>query len=133
MTPNDELPQNICPFCLHQIKTTYYFILKCQESDRKLRLSLSNSSVKNIEIANVDDEFIDNEASEFECIVGEDSNVQIDKEGSELNKVTSILESEQQATDEPCIETAKYFFLKRFHSLMKLAYISIDKNFLFWI
>lgn len=39
---NDDLPQNICPFCSHQIKSTHYFILKCQESDKKLRLSLKS-------------------------------------------------------------------------------------------
>ncbi|XP_055302052.1 zinc finger protein OZF-like [Sitodiplosis mosellana] len=45
-TANDDLPQHICPFCSHQIQTTRYFILKCQESDRKLRLSLQNSSIE---------------------------------------------------------------------------------------
>lgn len=115
MSPNDELPQNICPFCLHQIKTTYYFILKCQESDRKLQLSLSNSTVKSDDTANVDDESIDNEASEFECIVDEDSNVQIDKDESELNQARNIPKSEHGAKDEMCTETAKYFLNDSIH------------------
>lgn len=107
MSPNDELPQNICPFCLHQIKTTHYFILKCQESDRKLKLSLTNSAVKRNDRVNVGDEFIDNKVSDFECTADEESNVQSDKEEIELNQAISYLQSEQGAKDELCSELAK--------------------------
>lgn len=41
VTADDDLPRNICTFCAHQAKSVHYFILKCQESDRKLRHSLN--------------------------------------------------------------------------------------------
>lgn len=86
MSANDDLPQSVCPFCLHQIKTTYYFTLKCQESDRKLRLSLSSAAEKCNDIANANDEFTENEVPAFECIEGEDSNMKCDTEECELNR-----------------------------------------------
>lgn len=107
MSPNDELPQKICPFCLHQIKTTHYFILKCQESNQKLRLSLTNTPTKTIDTDNGDAEHIDNEVPEFESDVGEESNAQIDEEESELNQVIIALQSEQGTKDGGCPENAK--------------------------
>lgn len=68
MSANVDLPQKICP-----IKTLYYFILKCQETDRKLRLRLSNSPAKSDDTTNLADEFIDNEATEFDCVMNEES------------------------------------------------------------
>lgn len=108
MTATDDLPQNICPFCSQQIKTTYYFILKCQESDRKLRLSLSNCAAKSVDEANVNDEFIDNDAADFESIVGEDTTKQIDSEKNELNREMTIMRSKNGAT----AKTSKYILLK---------------------
>lgn len=99
MSPNDELPQNICPFCLHQIQTTHYFILKCQESNRKLRLSLTSTATKTIDTDNEGDECIDNEISGFECNVGEENNVLIDEEETELNQAITVLQSEQGTRD----------------------------------
>lgn len=114
MSANDDLPQNVCPFCSHQIKATYYFILKCQESDRKLRLSVPSKPVKRNDIANVDDECVDNEASDLEYIVGEDSNAQSDRLEHDPNQGTAILKRELDALDEICAETAKYFiFVER--------------------
>lgn len=104
MSPRDELPQNICRFCLHQIKTAHYFILKCQESNRKLRLSLTTKA-NNTD--NEGEEFIDNEVSESECTVGEESNVQINEGESELNQAITALQSEQGTNDGTCSENAR--------------------------
>lgn len=63
------MPQNVCQFCLHQVKSLHYFVLKCQESDKKLRISLANSkkSIKNRlenEVAHCHD-IASNEVSDF--------------------------------------------------------------------
>lgn len=86
--------------------------MKCQESDRKLRLSLSNSPVKSFDAANVNDELIDNDVVEFESIVVEDSNVQIEKEECNSNEKITILNSKEEAKDELRGEISKYILLK---------------------
>lgn len=107
MSPDDELPQTICPFCLHQIKTTHYFILKCQDSDRKLRQSIADAASKTTDADNVDNKFIDNEVSTFECTIDEESIAQIGEEESELNEAISALQSDQEIRDRICFENAQ--------------------------
>lgn len=86
--------------------------MKCQESDRKLRLSLSNSSVKKIDAADVNDEFIDNDTVEYESIVGEDGNLQIETEERNLNDRSTIVNANQGAEDELTDGTSMYIFLR---------------------
>lgn len=52
---DDNMPQQICAFCSHQIKSTHYFILKCQESDRKLRSCLHGSYDDTVNTQTVDE------------------------------------------------------------------------------
>jgi hypothetical protein len=40
MFPDDGLPSNVCPKCVHQTNTAYEFKKKCEASDSKLRVHL---------------------------------------------------------------------------------------------
>jgi hypothetical protein len=40
MFPDDGLPSNVCPKCVHQANTAYEFKKKCEASDSKLRVHL---------------------------------------------------------------------------------------------
>lgn len=128
MSANDDLPQNICPLCSVQIKSSYSFILKCRESDRKLRLSLSNATVRcDDDVVDADDEFIDNEISDSECIAGEDSGPS-DELGNDFKRETTSPNVENGAQDELKLKALKLEQSARAEFICQICNKSFSKS-----
>lgn len=107
ISANDDLPQKICPFCSHQVKTTHYFILKCQESDRKLRLSLQNAADKSDDDMFPDDAHIFYESPDIDKVKQAQSDMNNQTAESDLVQKQTRLRRNKRIKNEMPTETAK--------------------------
>lgn len=85
---NDGMPQKICTLCVHQANSAHYFILKCKESDQKLRGNLTDAD--NATDLEIDESFADDDTIEETISFNEDIEFgKIEYECKDMKKISA--------------------------------------------